>query len=310
MAQRFLSWLYGYGGALGAVGLALLLMLVLEPLLAVTPEPLFFVAVLGSTWYGGLGAGILATAAAAAFMLKDFLVSPLYSLSLGFHSDLGRMGLFTATALALNVFTDRRRSAEAGLRRMNQDLAQLGQDGLETLFRTNNTTLRAEIAERERVEQERQQLIQRLEALSDRLEQRVQERTAELRRANEGLQQFANVVSHDLQEPLRTVASFVQRLAQRYQGRLNAEADEFISYAVDGATRMQQRIQALLAYARIGSQELKLTLTNCEELLQRVLQDLQVAIAESEAKITRDPLPTVRTDATQLGLVLQNLRHW
>lgn len=96
-------------------------------------------------------------------------------------------------------------------------------------------------------------------------------------------------------------------LAQRYQGQLDTEADEFISYAVDGATRMQQRIQGLLAYARIGSQKPQLSLTDCEKLLQRVLQDLQVTIAENGATITSNPLPTVQADETQRGLVLQNL---
>ena len=250
-AQRFLSWLYCGGGALGAVGLALLLLIVLKPFFAVTAEPLFFVAVLGSTWYGGLGAGILATAAAN-FMLKDFLVPPLDSLSVGFPSVLGQMGLFTVTALALSVFADRRRSAEQGLHH-------------------------------------------------------VQERIAKLQRANEDLQQFATIVSHDLQEPLRTVANFVQRLAQRYQGQLDTDADEYIHFAVDGVARMQQRIQGLLVYTRIGSQERKVTVIDCEGLLQRVLQDLRVRIAESEAEVTSDPLPTVRADETQLGLVLQNL---
>jgi len=148
---------------------------------------------------------------------------------------------------------------------------------------------------------------QALRALNAQLEQRVAERTAELQRSNEELQQFAYVVSHDLQEPLRVVASYVQQLAERYQDKLEAEANELISYALDGAKRMQQLIVDLLAYSRIDTTGQEFAPTDCEGVLQRVLSDLRVAIEESGAEVTHDPLPQVMADNVQLGQVLQNL---
>ncbi len=148
---------------------------------------------------------------------------------------------------------------------------------------------------------------QALRALNAQLEQRVAERTAELQRSNEELQQFAYVVSHDLQEPLRVVASYVQQLAERYQDKLEAEANELISYALDGAKRMQQLIVDLLAYSRIETTGQEFAPTDCEGVLQRVLGDLRVAIEESGAEVTHDPLPQVMADNVQLGQGLQNL---
>jgi len=148
---------------------------------------------------------------------------------------------------------------------------------------------------------------QALRALNAQLEQRVAERTAELQRSNEELQQFAYVVSHDLQEPLRVVASYVQQLAERYQDKLEAEANELISYALDGARRMQQLIVDLLAYSRIDTTGQEFAPTDCEGVLQCVLSDLRVAIEESGAEVTHDPLPQVMADNVQLGQVLQNL---
>jgi signal transduction histidine kinase len=143
--------------------------------------------------------------------------------------------------------------------------------------------------------------------LNAELEQRVAERTAELRRSNEELQQFAYVASHDLQEPLRMITSYVQLLAKRYQGKLDAEADEFISYVTEGAQRMKTLIDDLLAYSRVGTHGQGFAAVDCEEVLQRILTDLRMAIEESGAEVTHDPLPTVWGDATQLGQVLQNL---
>jgi signal transduction histidine kinase len=134
-----------------------------------------------------------------------------------------------------------------------------------------------------------------------------QHREAQLRRANEELQQFAYVASHDLQEPLRMVTSYVQLLAQRYQGQLDAEAQEFIGYAAEGAQRMQQLIQDLLAYARVGGTALEWAAVDCEAVLARTLLDLQLLIEEQRAEVSHDPLPTVRGEVQQVGLVFQNL---
>jgi signal transduction histidine kinase len=155
--------------------------------------------------------------------------------------------------------------------------------------------------------QEVERQAKAIRMLNTELEQRVAERTAELRRSNEELQQFAYVVSHDLQEPLRMVSSYVQLLARRYQDKLDDEANEFIGYAVEGTQRMRQLIQDLLAYSQTGTRQYDLALTDCEELLRQVLSDLRTAIEESGAEVTHDALPQVMADSRQLGQVLQNL---
>jgi len=149
---------------------------------------------------------------------------------------------------------------------------------------------------------------------SAQLEQQVQARTAELqrkveelKRSNEELAQFAYVASHDLQEPLRMVASYTQLLSRRYKGRLDADADEFIAFAVDGATRMQHLIQDLLAYSRVGTKGLDLQQVSSEEALGRALVNLRGAIEERGAQVTHDPLPRVLADDMQLVQLFQNL---
>ncbi|MGO8672701.1 MAG: PAS domain S-box protein [Capsulimonadaceae bacterium] len=139
------------------------------------------------------------------------------------------------------------------------------------------------------------------------LERRVAERTAELARSNEELQQFAYVASHDLQEPLRMVGSYTQLLARRYEGQLDDKADQYIAYAVDGVKRMQELIQDLLAYSRLGTQETPLSETNLDEVLSTTLANLRVAIDESGAVVTVEPLPTVLADRAQMVSLFQNL---
>ena len=129
----------------------------------------------------------------------------------------------------------------------------------------------------------------------------------ELGRSNQELEQFAYVASHDLQEPLRMVTSFTQRLAERYKGKLDANAETYISFAVDGATRMGVLISDLLEYSRVGLRDTEFELTDCEVLLDGVLADLRSSIEESGARVTRDPLPTVLAYPPQLGRVFQNL---
>jgi PAS domain S-box-containing protein len=129
----------------------------------------------------------------------------------------------------------------------------------------------------------------------------------ELKRSNDDLQQFAYVSSHDLQEPLRMVSSYTQLLAKRYEGRLDSDADEFISFAVDGCNRMQGLIQDLLAYSRAGTNERKLREVPCENALQKALINLRAAIKQSGAVVTHDALPAVTTDEAQLTQVFQNL---
>ncbi len=167
--------------------------------------------------------------------------------------------------------------------------------------------VRGEIEQRRRAEES-------VRELNAGLERRVAERTSELAeraqdltRSNSELQQFAYVASHDLQEPLRMVASFTQLLAKRYREKLDDDARDFINYAVDGATRMQTLISDLLTYSRVGTQGKALEPTSCDEVLDRVLRNLKFAIEESGAKVTREPLPVVMADAQQLGQLFQNL---
>jgi len=129
----------------------------------------------------------------------------------------------------------------------------------------------------------------------------------ELARSNKELEQMAYVASHDLQEPLRMVTSYVQLLARRYKGKLDGDADEFIGFAVDGAARMQQLINDLLTYSRVGTRGKKFEPTDCEIILGQVLENLQIAIEEKRAIVTHDPLPTILADNVQLGQLFQNL---
>jgi light-regulated signal transduction histidine kinase (bacteriophytochrome) len=129
----------------------------------------------------------------------------------------------------------------------------------------------------------------------------------ELRRANAELRQFADIVAHDFQEPLRMVSTYVHRLAQRSQGTLDAEAQEFCGLAVDGAQRMQSLLQALLAYTRIGETRQEWAVVDGEALLEHTARDLRLMLEEQQAEMTHDPLPKVRGNDKQLGLVFQNL---
>ncbi|HKA53104.1 MAG TPA: PAS domain S-box protein [Candidatus Binatia bacterium] len=138
-------------------------------------------------------------------------------------------------------------------------------------------------------------------------EEALREQAAELQRSNEELQQFAYVASHDLQEPLRMVAAFVDLLARRYQGHLDKEAAEFIGYALDGARRMKALIDDLLAYSRVGTRREPFVPVDCEKVLEETLQGLRLAVEESGAVITHDPLPVVHAGKLELGLLLQNL---
>ena len=128
-----------------------------------------------------------------------------------------------------------------------------------------------------------------------------------LQQSNAELEQFAYVASHDLQEPLRMVASYVQLLERRYKGKLDADADEFIGYAVDGANRMRGLIDDLLTYSRVARLGKPFEPTNLESTLDIVLLNLKASIADNEAVITHDKLPTIVADGGQLVQLFQNL---
>jgi PAS domain S-box-containing protein len=140
-----------------------------------------------------------------------------------------------------------------------------------------------------------------------RIEDAVKANSLELARSNAELEQFAYVASHDLQEPLRMVASYTKLLARRYQGKLDADADEFIEYAVDGVNRMQELINDLLAYSRAGSRRRDPVDVPMDEVLERVLKDLGPTIEETGVTVVSGALPVVRGDTGQLAQLLRNL---
>jgi PAS domain S-box-containing protein len=140
-----------------------------------------------------------------------------------------------------------------------------------------------------------------------RAEEELKRTATELARSNADLEQFAYAASHDLQEPLRMVASYLQLLERRYRGQLDQSADEFIQFAVDGAKRMQGLINDLLAYSRVGRHGRPFAPTCCAEALKRATANLQLSIADAGGTVTHDGLPHVMGDATQLTQLFQNL---
>ena len=140
-----------------------------------------------------------------------------------------------------------------------------------------------------------------------RAEEALARYSNELERSNKELQMFASIASHDLQEPLRVVSGFSQLLGQRYKGRLDKNADEFIGYVVDGTVRMQQLIRDLLDYSRVTTRGNPFKPADCDMVMQKALTNLKTAIEESGAVITADPLPVVTADESQLVHLFQNL---
>jgi signal transduction histidine kinase len=149
--------------------------------------------------------------------------------------------------------------------------------------------------------------IAEVNRLNRELEGRVQERTASLQRSNDDLQQFAYAASHDLQEPLRTIASFVALLARRYQGKLDSEADKYIGFVIDGSKRMQVLINDLLLYSRAGTQALTVAPAKLNDVVRQAELALLERIRETEAQITVGDLPELEVDALKMSMVFQNL---
>ena len=204
-----------------------------------------------------------------------------------------------ALTMELEDRVDRRtaelRDVHAELKKTNSELMQMT---LELEERVNERTAQL---------QKSNESLQAEIAVRKQAEERLRQANENLARSNKDLEQFAYVASHDLQEPLRTVAGFTQLLGKRYKGRLDQDADEFIEFAVQGAKRMQTLIMDLLSYSRLSTRSKPFAPTDCDAVLAEMLVTLQSAILESGAVITHDPLPTVSADPSQLRQVFQNL---
>lgn len=196
--------------------------------------------------------------------------------------------LMLAGVLSIGPLFRTIRAAEVALRQSRDELEGLVAERTEEL-RDTNARLSVELDERRKAEHLMAQYA------------------GDLARSNAELEQFAYVASHDLQEPLRMVASFTQLLARRYRGKLDADADEFIGFASDGAVRMQRLLNDLLAYSRVGTRSKPFAMIECDSVLSDALDNLKPAIEESGAIITHEPLPMVRGDEVQLIQLFQNL---
>ncbi|WP_407642926.1 sensor histidine kinase [Actinacidiphila yanglinensis] len=208
------------------------------------------------------------------------------------------------TALTVLIFAGLRRGVTRPLDLLSGDVRKVAEgDFGHRVTASGPADIRALAAD---VESMRERLVDAL-AFSDSVRGQLDEQAADLRRSNAELEQFAYVASHDLQEPLRKVASFCQLLQRRYAAQLDDRAGQYIEYAVDGANRMQTLINDLLAFSRVGRVHADSAAVDLEALYTRTAESLSLAVEESGAELTHDPLPVVSGDATQLGMLLQNL---
>ncbi|MGW5397661.1 sensor histidine kinase [Streptomyces sp. NPDC003952] len=220
-----------------------------------------------------------------------------------------RNGLFATiagviTLLAVLIFEALRRGITAPLGQLGADARAIaGGDFDHPITPTGPADLRRLSAE---IDFMRRRLVREL-AFTEEARQRLDAQAADLQRSNAELEQFAYVASHDLQEPLRKVSSFTQLLQRRYGGQLDAKADQYIEYAVDGANRMQTLINDLLDFSRVGRVHHDAQDVDLDKVFARTLSALEVSIEESGATITSDSLPTIAANPTQMGMLWQNL---
>ncbi len=194
---------------------------------------------------------------------------------------------FLGTVGIVRDITERKRAEEA-LRKAHDDLERRVQERTAELSMANEE-LKKEIAERKQVE----------ETLAIKAQ--------ELERSNTELEQFAYISSHDLQEPLRKVASYAELFAEKYRGKIDKRADKYIFYMIDGVHRMKTLIHDLLAYSRVGRNPIVPEPFSFDIAVQQALSDLEIGIQESGAKITLENLPAVVADRSQMAHVMQNL---
>ncbi|MFJ8005087.1 sensor histidine kinase [Streptomyces fagopyri] len=222
----------------------------------------------------------------------------------------GTLAAFLASGLALTLLLHR--IVGRPLRTLEAASVDVSGGAFERMIRLDGPRDLEAVARA--VEEMRRRIVEELSASMARetlLEQRTAELDAqalELKRSNAELEQFAYVASHDLQEPLRKVASFCQLLEKRYGDRLDDRAKQYIDFAVDGAKRMQTLINDLLTFSRVGRVGEKLVPVALDDVLDRALGNLSVALEETGARVVREgSLPTVTGDATTLTMLWQNL---
>jgi signal transduction histidine kinase len=293
-SSRISRWMVRYAAAVLVATAAFFLTRDIGPLFE---RAQFFLALSGvivTVWYCGRGPAFTAI---GLFVLGYWflIVPPAYSLNIIDAFEVLPLLLFVGMGVLIALLVDSHQRRRRELMWKNDQLEREG-----------------EKRNRDQVE------IQRLNA---ELEQRVCDRTKLLEEANETLgrqadsflqtnielERFAYACSHDLQEPLRTVSSYVRLIAKRYRGRLDSDADEFIRFAADGADRMQYLIRQLLVYSRQWAEDQDIQTVNSEEIFCNVLEDLQVLIADTHASVTHDPLPLIAAHSIQLKQLFQNL---
>lgn len=207
-------------------------------------------------------------------------------------------------ALAGLIFIGLRRGITTPLERLAADTAQVAAGDFDhPITRHGPADIRRMATS---VEAMRQRLTAELH-ISGQAHDRLAAQADELQRSNAELEQFAYVASHDLQEPLRKVASFSQMLRRRYRAQLDERANQYIDFAIDGANRMQTLINDLLEFSRVGRFHEARANVDLEEVYATTASTLSLAVEETGAHISHDPLPTVTGDPGQLGLLLQNL---
>lgn len=216
--------------------------------------------------------------------------------------------VFSAIALVIAllvvlVFAGLRRGVTAPLEALSSGVRRVGDGDFAHAVVASGPADMRRLAED--VEAMRHRLVDELE-FAGQARSRLDEQAMELRRSNAELEQFAYVASHDLQEPLRKVASFCQLLQRRYADQLDERADQYIAFAVDGATRMQSLINDLLAFSRVGRTNREHVSLDLNDVVDRTLDALGIAIEEAGAVVTHDPLPTVEA-STQVTTLMQNL---
>ncbi|MFC4031191.1 ATP-binding protein [Streptomyces polygonati] len=202
------------------------------------------------------------------------------------------------------VFAGLRRGVTLPLGRLSDDVRKVAEGHFDHRVSASGPADLRSLAQD--VESMRERLVAEL-AFSDTARGQLDEQATDLRRSNAELEQFAYVASHDLQEPLRKVASFCQLLQRRYGDQLDDRAGQYIEYAVDGANRMQTLINDLLAFSRVGRLHSDTSTVDLEQLFARTVDALSLTVEEAGAEVTHDPLPVVTGDGTQLGMLLQNL---